>query len=121
MACQWRIFWHTGNTVYQTVKASLGPYKYIPTGSNPHIDNDDDMKVDVVDPALPEEMIPLKTWLPGLIIMIIVTCITMRAGFGLPVPETLLSLFLSAIFSFLAIQATGATGKPPPTRSHNPH
>ena len=115
MACQWRIFWHTGNTIYQTVKASLGPHRYSPVRSNPHLNGIDDTKDNVVDPALPDEMVPLKVWLPGLIAMVIVTCMTMRVGFGLPIPETLLSLFLSAVFSFLAIQATGATGKLPHT------
>jgi uncharacterized membrane protein YjgN (DUF898 family) len=49
-------------------------------------------------------------WLPGLILVILLTCLITKQQYGMPVLETLLALFLAFFFSFLAIQATGATG-----------
>jgi hypothetical protein len=49
-------------------------------------------------------------WLPGLFLVILLTCMITKQQYGMPVLETLLALFLAFFFSFLAIQATGATG-----------
>lgn len=50
-------------------------------------------------------------WFPGLTLVLFLTCLFMYKQFDMPVSETCLALFLTFFFSFLAIQATGATGK----------
>ena len=65
----------------------------------------------VVDSASDDEIVKLWMWLPGLVAVVALTCVVMRGQFGMPIMETLLALFLAFFFSFLAVQATGATGK----------
>ena len=69
-----------------------------------------------LDTASEKETVKLWMWLPGLIGVLVLTCIVMGSSFGMPVRETLLALFLAFFFSFLAIQATGATGQYCPIR-----
>ncbi|MCJ1309402.1 hypothetical protein MMC25_003061 [Agyrium rufum] len=114
LACQWRLFWKTGSALYEGVRGGLGWTALPEQEQDTPVDHDS--KIDEVeDPALPEDMVPTRIWLSGLIIMIVVTCLTMKIGFAMPIPETLLALLLSAIFAFLAIQATGATDITPLT------
>ena len=65
----------------------------------------------VEDPAAAEDCVTLWMWLPGLVIVLILTVLVMRIQYDMPVGETCLALFLAFFFSFLAVQATGATGK----------
>jgi hypothetical protein len=50
-------------------------------------------------------------WLPGVMLVIVLSCPILKAQFGMSYGMTLLSLFLAFGMSLLAIQATGATGK----------
>ncbi|KAL3476678.1 OPT oligopeptide transporter protein-domain-containing protein [Aspergillus californicus] len=54
-------------------------------------------------------IIKLWMWLPGVLVVIIVSCPVMRAQFGMPVPATLLALLLAFGMSLLAIQASDTT------------
>jgi hypothetical protein len=65
----------------------------------------------VKDPALPAESVTLWMWFPGLISVVVLACIVMRVQYGMPIGESILAMGLAFFFSFLAIQATGATGK----------
>ena len=68
--------------------------------------------VDIVeDPADPSERVPAWQWGPGLLATIICICAVMGSEFDMPVGMSLLSVVLAFLFSFLAIQCTGVTGK----------
>jgi hypothetical protein len=56
------------------------------------------------------EDIQLWMWLPGLAMVILLSCIVTRFQYDMPVRETLLALSLAFVLSLIAIQATGATG-----------
>lgn len=71
--------------------------------------------VDELDPQLPENRIKTWMWLPGMIIIIILTCVVTSQLFEMPVGETLLAIFLAFFFSLLAIQCSGATDITPLT------
>lgn len=53
----------------------------------------------------------IKTWmwLPGLIAVLILTCVVSKLQFDIPVASSILSLVLAFTFSVIAIQSTGAT------------
>ena len=113
LLCQWRIFWLTSKVVYNWIangyRALLthSPGKrYVQVDSPPKTKGSE-----VQDFALDDEIVQLWMWLPGLVAVLVLTCIVMRSQFGMPILETLLALFLAFFFSFLAIQATGATGQ----------
>jgi hypothetical protein len=61
------------------------------------------------DPA-DSDRVRLWMWLPGVILVIVLSCPALKAQFGMSYVMTLLSLFLAFGMSLLAIQATGATG-----------
>ena len=42
--------------------------------------------------------------------MIIGACLIMRVGYGIPIPQTVVALLMSALLSVLAVQAAGVTG-----------
>ena len=65
----------------------------------------------VLDPAPEHQQVKWWQWGPGLIISIILTCVVMGVQYQMPVGESVLAIFLSFFFSFLAFQCTGATGK----------
>ncbi|KAI9686320.1 MAG: hypothetical protein M1820_010644 [Bogoriella megaspora] len=117
LLCQWRIFWFSGKALF---KALSDAYNIV---RNPARWRDNSRPVgklkrkqsDVEDSASDDEMVQLWMWLPGLIVVLILTCIVMGSYFEMPVKETLLALFLAFFFSFLAIQATGATDITPLT------
>lgn len=50
-------------------------------------------------------------WLPGLIVILVITCMVAKWQYGIPALSSLLALCLTFAFSFIAIQATGATGR----------
>lgn len=72
---------------------------------------DEGAKTVSADPAPRNEQVEIWMWLPGLIAVLFITCVVMKMEFNMPIVEVLLALFLAFFFSFLAIQATGATGK----------
>jgi uncharacterized oligopeptide transporter (OPT) family protein len=57
--------------------------------------------------------VPTYIWGPSLIGVLILICVVMSLQYGMAVKETLLALALTFFFSFLAIQATGATDLTP--------
>lgn len=58
-----------------------------------------------------DHQIEFWMWLPGLTIIIFLTCLVTKLQYDMSVLETLLALFLAVVLSLTAIQATGATGK----------
>ncbi|KAL9079264.1 MAG: hypothetical protein Q9157_001835 [Trypethelium eluteriae] len=117
LLCQWRIFWLTSKVVYDGIARS---YRSLFTqssgGQYARADRASKIKdSEVQDSALDHETVKLWMWVPGLVIVLVLTCVVMRGQFGMPVRETLLALFLAFFFSFLAIQATGATDITPLT------
>ncbi|KAI9701688.1 MAG: hypothetical protein M1820_006316 [Bogoriella megaspora] len=69
----------------------------------------------VEDPAAPEELVKMWMWAPGLIAVIICTCVVMGVEFDMPVGMSILSIFLAFFFSFLAVQCAGVTDITPLT------
>ena len=65
----------------------------------------------IEDSASPEELVKSWMWLPGLLVTLVLACMVMKIQYGLPVRETCLALLMAFLFSFLAVQATGATGQ----------
>ncbi len=73
--------------------------------------NDSEKSDAIEDPALPEELLKTWMWLPGLLVTLVLACLVMKIQYSLPVRETCLALLMAFLFSFLAVQATGATGE----------
>jgi len=65
----------------------------------------------IEDPTSAEDQIKTWMWLPGLLVTIILACMVMKFQYSMPVRETFIALFMAFLFSFLAVQSTGATGK----------
>jgi hypothetical protein len=111
---QWRIFWLSGKVLYTAVADAYRTLLYSSRGGkyspakNSMKENEDDY---IEDSASEEETVKMWMWLPGLLLVLFLTCVVMNRQFDMPVKETILALFLAFFFSFLAIQATGATGK----------
>jgi hypothetical protein len=111
LACQWRVFWLTGRAVWSGVSKLISPsYSSIERRSS-YAEEEHQNGGLIEDPASPEDSVKTWMWCPGLIATLVLTCVVMRVQYEMPVGEALLALFLAFFFSFLAIQATGATGR----------
>ncbi|KAF8244683.1 OPT superfamily oligopeptide transporter [Wilcoxina mikolae CBS 423.85] len=69
----------------------------------------------VKDPAAEEDQVRLWQWGLPLILVIIATCVVLGLQYHLDVGLSLLAILLGFIFSFIAIQCTGATNTTPIT------
>ncbi|EFR02095.1 hypothetical protein MGYG_05097 [Nannizzia gypsea CBS 118893] len=105
LACQWKVFWLTGLEIYKACKNILSQlhekqheYKHL-TEENEGPKSNRTTKGEI------------KTWmwLPGLIAVLILTCVVSKLQFEIPVSSSILSLVLAFTFSVIAIQSTGAT------------
>ncbi|KAK2740385.1 hypothetical protein FQN57_006125 [Myotisia sp. PD_48] len=108
LACQWKIFWLTGVEVFKAVRKVISrlrtKHRYEPLSEpGPHLTS-----------PTPGE-IKRWMWLPGLVVVLILTCMVTNWQYHIPVSASLLAMFLAFIFSFIAIQATGATDITPLT------
>ncbi|MCJ1403415.1 hypothetical protein MMC11_006638 [Xylographa trunciseda] len=112
LLCQWRIFWLSGRAVWRAGREYLTnsrkSYEY------DAVDDKAQSKL-IEDPAAPEDQVKIWMWLPGLLTILILTCLVTYIQYGMAIGETCLALLLTFFFSFLAIQATGATDITPLT------
>ena len=69
----------------------------------------------VEDSAEPHQLVKMWMWLPFLIVSIICICVVLGVEFKMPVGMSILSVFLTFFFAFLAIQCTGVTDITPLT------
>lgn len=110
LACQWSVFWLSAQATWRALArwySSKTQHNHRGTSAySPLYDG----KTLVHDPASEEDQVKMWMWLPGLLGVLILTCVVMYVQYGMPVTETCLALLLTFFFSFLAIQATGATG-----------
>ncbi|KAK2814262.1 hypothetical protein FQN49_008253 [Arthroderma sp. PD_2] len=111
LACQWRVFWLTGLEIFKAsrkiasrLRSKEHEYTHISEASQ-------EAKSDGTTPGDIKQWM----WLPGLIAVLVLTCVVSKLQYGIPIPASLLSLFLAFIFSFIAVQATGATDITPLT------
>ena len=65
----------------------------------------------VEESAPPEQLVKTWMWLPGLIVTFVLACLVMKIQYSMPIRETILALLMAFLFSFLAVQSTGATGE----------
>ncbi|RUS29694.1 OPT oligopeptide transporter protein-domain-containing protein [Jimgerdemannia flammicorona] len=65
--------------------------------------------VDDDDPVPKHEQVPLLWWGTGLLASVIFTCYVMGFMFGMPLYQTLVSIVLSFMLSFIGLQASGQT------------
>lgn len=110
LLCQWRIFWLTGKVFWRIIARFVTSIR---TGNRMRPSGRDDTEGKETEKNSEDETDIVGTWmwLPGLVGVVILSCLVMSVQYGMAVKETLLALFLTAFFSFLAIQSTGATGK----------
>ncbi|KAJ0423298.1 OPT superfamily oligopeptide transporter [Aspergillus carlsbadensis] len=106
LACQWRVIWivlRDGSILaVNWVRQKLGRgYAYTSLEQPEKSDSDLD------------QCVGLWMWLPGVILVVMLSCPILEAQFGMSYGMTLLSLFLAFGMSLLAIQATGATDTTP--------
>ncbi|MCJ1407247.1 hypothetical protein MMC19_001318 [Ptychographa xylographoides] len=111
--CQWRIFWLSSRAVWSATRKYLSHnaerlHKY------DRIEEKREQQL-IKDPALPQDQVKTWMWLPGLLTVLVATCLIMYIQYDMAIGETCLALFLTFFFSFLAIQATGATDITPLT------
>ncbi|KAF7617533.1 hypothetical protein AFLA_006453 [Aspergillus flavus NRRL3357] len=98
--CQWRVIWIAARGFWQALKTRRQKeYTYTTIGGEKNLANEDDIR--------------LWMWLPGLVVIIVVTCFITSVQFEMSVAETLLALTLAFLLSLLAIHASGATDTVP--------
>ncbi|KAL7273709.1 hypothetical protein RUND412_003416 [Rhizina undulata] len=69
----------------------------------------------IQDPASKEDQVKFYEWGPGLVIVVIATCVVLGLQYHLNVGLSILAVILGFIFAFLAIQCTGVTDTTPLT------
>ncbi|KAE8333979.1 OPT oligopeptide transporter protein-domain-containing protein [Aspergillus sergii] len=98
--CQWRVIWIAARGFWQALKTRRQKeYTYTTIGGEKNLANEDDIR--------------FWMWLPGLVVIIVVTCFITSVQFEMSVAETLLALTLAFLLSLLAIHASGATDTVP--------
>ncbi len=117
LLCQYKMFWFAGRAVakgtasgfYAMFKAAGKEIPWLAAKSHlnrSHL---------VEDPATDAEQVKWWMWLPGLVGVIVLTCVVLGVQYQMPVGMSLLSVVLGFLFSFLAIQCTGVTDITPLT------
>lgn len=118
LALQWKILWYAFKAVYRAICASiydLGKMAkkeltfFKRAGEQPQ---QEDM---VEDMAEESQLVKMWMWAPGLLLCIICICVVLGVEYDMPIGMSLLSVFLSFFFSFVAIQCTGVTDITPLT------
>lgn len=103
--CQWRVIWIAFRGLWQAFKTRRQKgYAYTSINGEKIPANEDNIR--------------LWMWLPGLVVVIVVTCFITSVQFEMSVAETLLALTLAFLLSLLAIHASGATGLKPICHKH---
>lgn len=110
LLCQWRIFWLTGKVFWRVIARFVTAIR---TDNRMRPADRDETEGKESEKTSEDETDIVTTWmwLPGLVTVVVLSCLVMSVQYDMAVKETLLALFLTAFFSFLAIQSTGATGK----------
>ncbi|KAF3482129.1 uncharacterized protein GIQ15_04888 [Arthroderma uncinatum] len=111
LACQWKVFWLTGLEIYKEIQRITSRLQ---SKEHKYANLSEEAEGSKANRTTAGE-IKQWMWLPGLIAVLILTCVVSKLQYGIPVPASLLSLFLAFIFSFIAVQATGATDITPLT------
>lgn len=111
LACQWRIFGLSTQAIWKAARRYFASKKGLGTRDAGEYSSLSKKEKLVEDPASESDQVKMWMWLPGLISVLVLTCLVMYVQYEMPVAETCLALLLTFFFSFLAIQATGATGK----------
>jgi hypothetical protein len=79
LACQWRIFLLSGKVLYRSISRFFKRNgKAEKTLTFTAEQNRDQVGKETVDPAPRNEQVQIWMWLPGLIAVLCLTCITMR-------------------------------------------
>ncbi|KAF2139769.1 uncharacterized protein K452DRAFT_275283 [Aplosporella prunicola CBS 121167] len=119
LLCQWRTFWLTGHAMYRSLASRVSYPKLLPHLKGwtriPGSVEEKEVAPKKENYLQEEEVLEASMWAPGLLLTVVLTCIVMQKQFGVEIGQTLLALFLSSIFSFIAIQASGATDVTPLT------
>ncbi|TVY28884.1 putative metal-nicotianamine transporter [Lachnellula hyalina] len=111
LACQWRVFWYSGKLMWCNLSHLISLASMLIRGKR-ELPLENIAKPDAIeDPTSAEDQIKTWMWLPGLLVTIILACMVMKFQYSMPVRETFIALFMAFLFSFLAVQSTGATGK----------
>lgn len=117
LALQWRVLWFGFKALYRGIAAGLYAMckamgKELAFFRRISAQAEEDP---VKDSAEPHELVEMWMWMPGLLLSIICICVVLGVEFDMPVGMSLLSIFLSFFFSFVAIQCTGVTDITPLT------
>ncbi|MCJ1257873.1 hypothetical protein MMC24_005701 [Lignoscripta atroalba] len=115
--CQWKIIWFAGRSIARAASAGLNSAMKAAGKNSPFLERASHMerKNLVQDSATDDEQVKWWMWFPGLVAVIILTCVVLGLQYQMPVGMAILSIFLGFVFSFLAIQCTGVTDITPLT------
>ncbi|KZF20443.1 OPT superfamily oligopeptide transporter [Xylona heveae TC161] len=115
--CQYKVLYYTGISLWRAVAMSLNATFQAMKKDVPWIRKQASIeeKHTVQDFATEDELVKWWMWAPGLLVVIICTCVVLGLQYNMPVGMSLLAVFLGFIFSFLAIQCTGVTDITPLT------
>lgn len=110
---QYKVFYFVSKAVYRGSCAGLNAMLRKAGKESAYLEKRGRMKEDdlVEDFASAKEQVPVWMWLPLLVAVIIATCVVLGVQYEMPVGMSLLSIFLSFFFSFLAVQCAGVTGE----------
>ncbi|CBQ73157.1 conserved hypothetical protein [Sporisorium reilianum SRZ2] len=97
-----------GPTIYRGVRAgALELYSKIARNETPEYDDA------IPDPCDKSEQVPLWAWTGGLLLSIVFTVLVCSLQFHMNVGNVILAIILAFLFSFVGVQASGATDTNP--------
>lgn len=117
LGVQYRLVWFALKSVYKALAMGLNSATKAAGRPIAALERQTAVKEEslVKDPAPEEDQVKLWQWGPPLIIVIIATCVVLGLQYHLNIGTSILAIFLGFMFSFLAIQCTGATDTTPLT------
>ncbi|KAI9755230.1 MAG: Cu-binding protein [Chaenotheca gracillima] len=115
--CQWKIMYYGGRAVVKASALGMNAMLHSIGKNSAYLAAKGRLSQDnlVQDSAKEEDQVKWWMWLPGLIAIMILTCVVLGLQYNMPIGESVLAIVLGFIFSFLAVQCTGVTDITPLT------
>jgi len=117
LGVQYKLIWFALKSVWKALAMGANSVTIKMGKQSKFLQKHADIKTEsiVKDPAAEEDQVQLWQWGLPLILVITATCIVLGLQYHLDVGLSLLAILLGFIFSFLAIQCSGATNNTPIT------
>lgn len=114
---QYKLIWFAFKSVWKGIAMGLDTVLKKLGKQSAFLEKQSQLEVEhvVKDPSPEEDQVKMYQWGPGLIVVIIATCIVLGLQYHLNIGMSILAIILGFVFAFLAIQCTGVTDTTPAT------